>query len=595
MKSNKEQRRVSIILQVAILFIIGILSTGVLTFFSEKSLSGQTVKKQMEGHAREIAEEVRQSVREYTAYPWLLEYWYTHADTMEVEYDTTFAQQGATYKKSQLLAERHPEIQGKYAQISQLEALPEEDQKLYAEICYAWVITRINEIKQAYHIDFLFCVVTEEPYDTQFFMLSAADPGAVRGTNYEEVYPLGHTVTVGRSQQEAMRNARINEGNLADAGDYVDYYAYLCPLGEHTALIGLTYTVTGVEELVVDQTRAGTKLAIINQVMLSLLCLLLIYLFVLRPLKKVQGSIRLYTETKDSETVIDALSKVNPWNEIGQLSQDVSDMIREIDNHVERIQTITAERERIGAELSLATRIQSAMLPHTFPAFPDRHEFDIYASMDPAKAVGGDFYDFFLIDEDHLCMVIADVSGKGVPAALFMMAAKIILQSCAMLGSTAAEILTKTNEAICSNNQEQMFVTVWVGILEISTGRLTAANAGHEYPAVKNPDGSFELLKDRHGMVIGGMEGVTYKEYELQMEPGSALFLYTDGVAEATDAEKNMFGTARMLEALNKEAGAAPEQLIRNVQEALDDFVREEEQFDDVTMLCMVYQGDKKA
>ena len=133
------------------------------------------------------------------------------------------------------------------------------------------------------------------------------------------------------------------------------------------------------------------------------------------------------------------------------------------------------------------------MLPHIVPAFPDRNDFDVLGSMDPAKEVGGDFYDYFLIDPDHLGVLIADVSGKGVPAALFMMASKIILQSVAMLGGSPAEILTKTNEAICSNNEAQMFVTVWVGILELSTGKLTAANAGHEYPVLKNPNGRFEL------------------------------------------------------------------------------------------------------
>ena len=198
---------------------------------------------------------------------------------------------------------------------------------------------------------------------------------------------------------------------------------------------------------------------------------------------------------------------------------------------------VTAEKERIGTELALATRIQADMLPNIFPAFPDRTDFDIYATMDPAKEVGGDFYDFFLIDDDHLCMVMADVSGKGVPAALFMMASKIILRNNAMMGKSPAKILGPTN-AICSNNQEEMFVTVWLGILEISTGKLTAANAGHEYPVMKRPDGRFELLKDKHGFVVGGMEGVKYKDYELQLEPGAKLFLYTDGVPEATDAQR---------------------------------------------------------
>ena len=233
------------------------------------------------------------------------------------------------------------------------------------------------------------------------------------------------------------------------------------------------------------------------------------------------------------------------------------------------------------------------MLPSIFPPFPNRSEFDIYAVMKPAKEVGGDFYDFFLIDDDHLGLVMADVSGKGVPAALFMMASKIILQSCAMLGQSPAEILTKTNEAICSNNDEDMFVTAWVGVLELSTGRLVAANAGHEYPAVMNSEGRFELLKDKHGFVMGGFSGQIYHEYELQMQPGMKLFLYTDGVPEANGSENSseMFGTDRMISTLNADADASPEQILNDVRSAVENFVGDAMQFDDLTMLCLEYKG----
>jgi sigma-B regulation protein RsbU (phosphoserine phosphatase) len=278
-------------------------------------------------------------------------------------------------------------------------------------------------------------------------------------------------------------------------------------------------------------------------------------------------------------------------DEIGLLAESIDHMEEQIQTYVKDLTAITAEKERISTELSLAARIQASMLPCEFPPFPDRTEFDLYASMDPAREVGGDFYDFFFIDDDHLCLVIADVSGKGIPGALFMMISKIILQSCAMLGKSAGEILTKTNEAICSNNKEDMFVTVWVGILEVSTGRMIASNAGHEYPAVKRADGQYELLKDKHGFVIGGMDGLQYKEYELILNPGDKIFVYTDGVPEATDADKRLFGTSRMIEALNRDPDASPKETLENVQAAIDDFVKDEEQFDDVTMLCFEYKG----
>ena len=278
-------------------------------------------------------------------------------------------------------------------------------------------------------------------------------------------------------------------------------------------------------------------------------------------------------------------------DEIEVLAESFSMLSEKTMQYISEVERVTAEKERIGVELSLATRIQADMLPSIFPAFPERSEFDIYASMAPAKEVGGDFYDFFLVDDDHLCMFIADVSGKGVPAALFMMASMIILANNAQMGKTPAQILTDTNETICKNNREEMFVTVWLGILELSTGKLTAANAGHEYPVLKAPDGAFEILRDKHGFVIGGMECAKYREYELQLEPGAKLFLYTDGVPEATNADNELFGTERMLKALNTASDVSPQEILKNVRSAVDGFVQEAEQFDDLTMLCLEYKG----
>ena len=196
-----------------------------------------------------------------------------------------------------------------------------------------------------------------------------------------------------------------------------------------------------------------------------------------------------------------------------------------INEYIDNITKITAEKERIGAELNVATQIQANMLPRIFPAFPNHTEFDLYATMEPAKEVGGDFYDFFMVDEDHVALVIADVSGKGVPAALFMVIAKTLLKNQASSTSSPAEILSKVNMQLCENNDAQMFVTTWLGIYEISTGKVRAANAGHEYPALRRADGSFELLKDKHGFVLGGMEGLKFKEYEFEIEPGGVLFV----------------------------------------------------------------------
>ena len=308
---------------------------------------------------------------------------------------------------------------------------------------------------------------------------------------------------------------------------------------------------------------------------------------IVRPLEEMTENIR---DNAGTDRLFEMKDSFRTGDEIQVLAEAFDDLSQKTKQYIEDITEITKEKERVNTELNMANQIQSSMLPHIFPAFPNRTEFDIYASMIPAKEVGGDFYDFFLVDKDHLAMVMADVSGKGVPGALFMMVSKAILKTNTLTGWSPGAVLAMTNETICSNNKMEMFVTAWLGILEISTGTITAANAGHEYPALSQ-SGPFALFRDKHGFVLGGMEGVRYKEYEIQMSPGDRLFLYTDGVPEATDAEKQMFGTDRMLEALNKEPDAPPKKILENVKNAVDDFVREAEQFDDLTMLCIQYNG----
>ena len=260
----------------------------------------------------------------------------------------------------------------------------------------------------------------------------------------------------------------------------------------------------------------------------------------------------------------------------------------------EERQQLALEKERISTELALASRIQKGALVKDFPPFPERKEFELYASMNPAKEVGGDFYDFFLIDDDHLGLVIADVSGKGSPAALFMMVSMALVRHAAMSGGnefSPAKALQDVNRQVCSRNPEEMFVTVWLGILEISTGKLTAANAGHEYPVLKRADGNFELIKDKHGLVIGAMEMAVYRQYELQLEPGAKLFVYTDGVAEALNEQDELFGTARMVAALRGCEDGSPEKILETVGQAVKAFAGSAPQADDLTMLCLQYNG----
>ena len=292
-------------------------------------------------------------------------------------------------------------------------------------------------------------------------------------------------------------------------------------------------------------------------------------------------------------TATDHFSRLNihTRDEIENLSHVMGDMERDLTDYEASLTRATAERERISTELSLAAQIQADMLPGVFPPFPDHHEFDIYALMEPAREVGGDFYDFFLVDEDHLGLVIADVSGKGVPAALFMTISMTLIRNGVTAGLSPARALEAANEQLCANNRKDMFVTVWLGVIDLKAGVLTAVNAGHEYPVVREPGGRYELLKDRHGLMVGAMPGIRYREYQLELKPGARLFLYTDGVPEATDPAQQMFGLDRMLSALNEAGDAPPAALLPWMRRQVDAFVGAADQFDDITMLGIQYFG----
>ncbi|WP_049945315.1 PP2C family protein-serine/threonine phosphatase [Butyrivibrio sp. AC2005] len=247
-------------------------------------------------------------------------------------------------------------------------------------------------------------------------------------------------------------------------------------------------------------------------------------------------------------------------------------------------------------DLSLASSIQEHMLPRIFPPFPDRNEFDLYASMTPAKEVGGDFYDFFMIDDNHLAIVIADVSGKGVPAALFMMVARTIIKNQGLYSRkmNPCTILKKVNNQLCEGNDLELFVTTWLGILNISDGTIDYANAGHEYPCIRKDDGEFELLKEKHSPPLAALEGLNFRGGQISLSPGDAIFIYTDGVTEATDAHSRLFGEERMLKALNMDSDGTPMEIDRNVRDSISRFVKDAPQFDDITMLCLKYYGTEK-
>ena len=431
------------------------------------------------------------------------------------------------------------------------------------------------------HITFIFSTINSKYNYTHY------DFGYYRettNTEYEEKY---RALYEGKSEQELV---------IRDQG-YIETDPHITAMIPLVGSDGQTKAILCVQRQM--ETMTNARNAFVKKVALAALYLALVMIVVqaffmkrmlLKPVEEItEEASRFARENVTPE--IKLAQKIHNKDEIGTLAGSIDQMEEQIQSYVEDLTRITAESERIRTELNLAHRIQTDMLPCTFPAFPDRKEFDIYASMDPAREVGGDFYDFYLIDDDHLCITIADVSGKGVPAALFMMASQIILANNTMKGESPAQVLANANASICSHNHEEMFVTVWTGILEISTGKLTAANGGHEYPVLKRREGGFELYKDKHSFVIGGMENQKFKEYELILEPGDMLLLYTDGVPEAMNAEGAMFTDEQMLAVLNEKPDASPEEAVRNIECAVLDFMKDSEQFDDMTLVCLRYNG----
>lgn len=333
---------------------------------------------------------------------------------------------------------------------------------------------------------------------------------------------------------------------------------------------------------------------------ISFIVLFLVFLRrkVVRPIKLLTDATGAFIQNNEAElaqgSAVVNVPEIRTGDEVEELADAFREMERDMISYIKSFAEVTAEKERIGAELNVATQIQADMLPRMFPAFPERKEFDIYASMNPAKEVGGDFYDFFMVDDDHLAVVIADVSGKGVPAALFMVIAKTLIKDHTLVGEAPGPVFTQVNEQLCEGNDAGLFVTGWMGVLEISTGNFTFVNAGHNPPLLKRAGEGFEWLKSRAGFVLAGMEGVRYRENTLQLHPGDQLYLYTDGVTEATDVNKELFGEERLQAVLNEEPDLPVAELLPKIKARIDQFAGEAEQFDDITMLSLLYSGKEE-
>ena len=449
---------------------------------------------------------------------------------------------------------------------------------------------------ESFGLEYTYFIYPDPEPSMTYFIDPAAETREIDG---EEYISLGFSGVEEPNKYKMMWEAWHTGKNPSDFdvfdNKYGYTYVYYFPVWVNNNQIGLVCADISVKKvnstIIRNVMLQSAGLAVVLFVSILVMIHLLRKIFLYRIINLEKNIVR-YAESKD-EALAGVIRDSEQGNdEIRSLSDQFAGMITELKEYMENLRHVTMEKERISTELSVATQIQADMLPRIFPPFPERKEFELYATMDPAKEVGGDFYDFFMVDDNHIALVVADVSGKGVPAALFMVIAKTLIKNRTLMGGSPAEILTDVNNQLCEGNETELFVTVWLAIVQLSTGKGMAANAGHEHPALRHKDGSFELITYRHSPAVATMEGIRFREHEFQLLPGDTVYEYTDGVSEATNANDELFENDRLIAALNKESDAGVEALLKNVRMEIDRFVKDAPQFDDITMLGFQFYGD---
>lgn len=452
---------------------------------------------------------------------------------------------------------------------------------------------RFNVVKEeSTDMAYLYLVV---PYDTYFIYVLEAQ---TRADDPETLSSFGERYDYTDFDYEYfvpdVQNGRASEAPIYisyDGVGYNDSFSVWVPVkgsdGKTAAMIEADVNLSRMDALIRAHMNDIIIIMVLLLVALILLILITLSRTVVRPIQALTDEVNSYENGRYRPSSYRFLFD----DELMLLSNSFHEMIERIDFYIEERAREAVEKEHLEAELNLASRIQNSYLPNDFPAFPDRHDFDIYASMTPAKDIGGDFYDFFMPDEDHIILVIADVSGKGIPAALFMMASKMAIRNAAKFETRPSKILENANMQIIANNPENMFVTVWLGCVELSTGRLTYANAGHSRTLLFN-GGEWGYVETRCGLPLAAMEDFKYKDFELVLDRGSFLFQYTDGVTEAEREDCSQFGKDRLLEVAQGLETRDPREVLAEIRARVDEFVDGAPQFDDITMLGFCLRED---
>lgn len=466
---------------------------------------------------------------------------------------------------------------------------------------YAEMTELFNQLKQDGDVTYLSLVVPDE--DSVCFYIDAMveemgdDPANQLAYNSDILYvdaanpddpaDMEKYITI---WEQYAKNEGIEEPLVTD-NDYGYNYTGVSVICDETgtAIAEIQYILD------MSEVRAYLNSFLVNMLLISFAIIgvtLITYIFFVRKVvTKPIGKLAEFTQgITDSGEFENQRIQIQTGDEIESLSESFNFMLEKLEDYIANLSKVTAEKERIGAELDIAKHIQASMLPCIFPAFPDRKEIDIYATMNPAKEVGGDFYDFFMVDDHHLAIVMADVSGKGVPAALFMVIGKTLIKDHTTPGTDLGKVFSDVNNLLCEANSEGLFITAFEGVLDLVTGEFNFVNAGHEMPYICKAGGDFEPYKLRPGFVLAGMEDMKYRAGSMQFEVGDKIFQYTDGVTEATDADNQLYGMERLGKILNREKNGTPEEILAAVKNDIDAFVKDAPQFDDITMLCLEYK-----
>ena len=593
--TQKKQGKIKhqIVRPIIILMIILIIANAIVL----ATFSASYYLKDQYRAAGKLAKNCVSEFERYRAIGWLLDYWVENGDEM----DKIYTSGEELDEKDRRLRSIQPEI-GELESVSDdfAQAMDEESKKLFAEIVYSDLSESFDILKRTHSPLYLYSFKVSG--DSMYIYVTGTLSDEKRYSQGGDLFELGTVMDyvpgVYPVVDEMVRTGKpVDNMELStrDGADHSVIHAFepVYADGEMKAIIGVSFK----SKEMIDHSLSLMKTMLLITIAFFLVMLIVIFYLIRKivviPINREQEIIEEYEQEKDSFTASRQLGKIKTNNELERMAESFSSMVTELDRYVEDIRIVTAEKERIGAELQVATQIQESMLPRVFPPFPEHEEFDLYATMTPAKEVGGDFYNFFFTDEDHLALVIGDVSGKGVPASLFMMITDILIANEAKMGGTPGEILASVNNDLCLHNDAEMFVTVWFAIIEISTGKGIAANAGHEHPALKRADGSWELVEYKHSPAVATIEDIPFRDHEFELHPGDSLFVYTDGVAEATNDNNELFGTDRMIRALNECSGNDPKDLLQSVKRSINTFVQDAPQFDDITMLGLYYRGNK--